>query len=107
MDSENVNISSKDFWFKIVEFLQQNWALIEEDTESEACIIYFISDGSGVFDQIQRHSAETVLSNMIKIPKPRASSSHQDRHILGINTQMEIFIHRADFGGCKLTKSVN
>jgi len=58
MDSENVNISSKDFWFKIVEFLQQNWALIEEDTESEACIIYFISDGSGVFDQIQYPTIE-------------------------------------------------
>jgi len=52
MDSENIAISSKDFWFKIVEFLQQNWALIEKDAESTACIIYFISDSSGVFDQI-------------------------------------------------------
>ena len=53
MNSEKVAITSKDFWFKIVDFLQQNWALIEKDAESEDCIIYFIHDGSGVFDQIQ------------------------------------------------------
>ena len=58
MNSENVLISSKDFWFKIVDFLQQNWALIENDAESEACIIYFIHDGSGVFDQMQYPNTE-------------------------------------------------
>jgi len=52
MNSENVSIFSKDFWFKIVDFLQQNWALIEKDAGSEGCIIYFIHDESGVFDQI-------------------------------------------------------
>ena len=41
MNSEKVDIAGKDFWFKIVDFLQQNWALIEKD------------DGSGVFDQIK------------------------------------------------------
>jgi hypothetical protein len=52
MNKENVDIESKDFWFKIVDFLQQNWALIEKDAGSEAFTIYFIHDGSGVFDQI-------------------------------------------------------
>lgn len=52
MNSKKVEISSKDFWFKIVDFLQQNWALIENDAESEACTIYFIHDGAGVFDHI-------------------------------------------------------
>jgi hypothetical protein len=28
---ETVEIRSRDYWFKIVEFLQQNWALIDED----------------------------------------------------------------------------
>ena len=58
MDSEKVNISSRDFWFKIVEFLQQNWALIEKDAESEGCTIYFIHDGSGVFDQMPYPTVE-------------------------------------------------
>lgn len=58
MNSENVDISSRDFWFKIVDFLQQNWALVEKDARSEACIINFIHDGSGIFDQIQYPTME-------------------------------------------------
>jgi hypothetical protein len=64
MDSENIAISSKDFWFKIVEFLQQNWALIEKDAESRACIIYFIHDGAGVFDQIQYPTTEEAEKSL-------------------------------------------
>jgi hypothetical protein len=64
MDSENIAISSKDFWFKIVEFLQQNWALIEKDAESESCIVYFIHDGSGVFDQIQYPTIEEAEKSL-------------------------------------------
>jgi hypothetical protein len=58
MDSEEVNISSRDFWFKIVDFLQQNWALIDKGAESESCTIYFIHDGSGVFDKIEHATIE-------------------------------------------------
>jgi hypothetical protein len=46
-----IEIKSKDFWFKVVEFLQQNWALIEEQ-RGGGCIVYFVHDASGVFDQI-------------------------------------------------------
>ena len=31
MKKEGVQIGSRDFWFKIVDFLQQNWALIDSD----------------------------------------------------------------------------
>ena len=58
MNSEKVEIAGKDFWFKIVDFLQQNWALIEKEAGSKDCIIYFIHDGSGVFDQIQSPTME-------------------------------------------------
>ena len=30
-EDKTVEIRSRDYWFKIVEFLQQNWALIDED----------------------------------------------------------------------------
>jgi hypothetical protein len=30
MNTEKLEIPSRDFWFKIVDFLQQNWALIEK-----------------------------------------------------------------------------
>ena len=45
-----VEIKSRDYWFKIVEFLQQNWAVIE-NTE-HAAVVWFFSDTSGVFDQL-------------------------------------------------------
>lgn len=58
-----VLLTNKNFWVKVVEFLQQNWALIEE--EGNGVRIYFISDTSGVFDQLtfeSRAHAENALS---------------------------------------------
>jgi hypothetical protein len=45
-----VEIQSRDYWFKVVDFLQQNWALIDETTES--CAVFFFGDTSGVFDRL-------------------------------------------------------
>ena len=50
---KQILIHSQDYWFKIVEFLQQNWALIDRDTRGDGYIVYFISDSSGVFDQMR------------------------------------------------------
>lgn len=57
-----VEIQSRDYWFKIVEFLQQNWALIDETTEG--CTVFFFGDTSGVFDKLAFSTvaeAETAL----------------------------------------------
>ena len=61
MSRQIVEIISTDFWFKIVEMLQQNWALIEKDLDSDTCTIYFIHDGSGVFDQIRFASKDDTF----------------------------------------------
>lgn len=53
MKDEIVEIQSRDYWFKVVEMLQQNWALIEPSQSSRSCVVYFIGDTSGVFDQIE------------------------------------------------------
>jgi hypothetical protein len=57
-----VSIESRDYWFKIVDFLQQNWALVDETT---ACAtIWFMGDTGGVFDKIEcpsAHDAEGAL----------------------------------------------
>ena len=37
---EEVQINSRDYWFKIVEFLQQNWALIDSK-ETGGCTVLF------------------------------------------------------------------
>jgi hypothetical protein len=49
--SEPVRIQSKDFWVKVVEMLQQNWAVMEPDATA-GVRVYFISDASAVFDEI-------------------------------------------------------
>jgi len=63
MNSETVSIQSRDYWFKIVDFLQQNWALL--DAEGAGCVVWFFGDTSGVFDELRFPSfgeAEAALS---------------------------------------------
>ncbi|MBA3632044.1 MAG: hypothetical protein H0W58_04415 [Acidobacteria bacterium] len=63
MHDEEIKITSRDYWFKVVDFLQQNWALIDE-TADGAAIVYFFGDTSGIFDQMtfsSKAEAETSL----------------------------------------------
>ena len=53
MHGKEVEIRSRDYWFKIVEFLQQNWALIDEDATGPSCTVFFFGDTSGVFDRLR------------------------------------------------------
>ena len=48
---KEITINSRDYWFKIVEFLQQNWALIDEVPDGPGCTVFFFGDTSGVFDR--------------------------------------------------------
>ena len=45
-----MQIASRDYWFKVVEMLQQNWALIEP--AERGVTVFFLQDASGVFDQL-------------------------------------------------------
>jgi hypothetical protein len=56
------NKLAKDPWFKIVEFLQQNWAVIV-DRKDEVLVVFY-GDTCGVFDEITfptREEAEKAL----------------------------------------------
>ena len=50
-DEEPIEIVSRDYWFKIVEFLQHNWALV--DVTDAGVQVWFIGDPSGVFDSLR------------------------------------------------------
>ncbi len=93
----NVEISSRDYWFKVVEFLQQNWALIDSNSD-ESCTVFFISDSSGVFDRLSfpsENEAKKALNrngfarfadnkkaqNFISAPKPPFKEHH---HLNGL-----------------------
>lgn len=60
---ETIDIKSRAYWFKVVEMLQQNWALIEE-VNSNQYRIYFISDTSGVFDEMNFNSLDDAISSL-------------------------------------------
>lgn len=49
-DDGVVEIVSRDYWFKIVDFLQQNWALV--DPHESGVVVWFFGDTSSVFDQL-------------------------------------------------------
>ncbi len=53
MNEETIEITSREYWFKVVEMLQQNWALLEPNKEKSGITLYFIHDDSGVFDQME------------------------------------------------------
>jgi hypothetical protein len=82
-----VEIGSRDFWYKIVEFLQQNWALVDAGSGSSGCTVYFLSDTSGVFDHMifpdpasaeyelgangfRRYSGDLRAQSMMRPPEP-------------------------------------
>jgi hypothetical protein len=48
--NDPVSIQSRDYWFKVTEMLQQNWALI--DSGNDGAKVYFVTDTSGVFDEL-------------------------------------------------------
>lgn len=48
---EHVTIASRDYWFKVVEMLQQNWALV--DASEGGVVVWFFGDTSGVFDELR------------------------------------------------------
>lgn len=62
---ETVHIESIDFWVEIVEMLQQNWALVESDGRGGARIC-FISDASGVFDEMTYPSLDDALKALYR-----------------------------------------
>ena len=52
-----IEIASRDYWVKIVEFLQQNWALIAPGSNA-GVTVFFLHDLSGVFDRLSFSSQE-------------------------------------------------
>lgn len=54
-----------DSWVKVVGMLQQNWALIGEGP-GKAARVHFITDTSGVFDEIAFTSTEAATEALVR-----------------------------------------
>ncbi|MEO2015172.1 MAG: hypothetical protein ABGZ53_12450 [Fuerstiella sp.] len=58
--TNEIPIGSSDYWFKVIDFLQQNWALIEP--VENGVTVYFLNDDSNVFDELQFKSMDEADS---------------------------------------------
>jgi len=61
----HINIASTTYWFKVVEFLQTNWALLEESPDG-ITTAWFIDDTGGAFDHIQFPSLERAVKGLMR-----------------------------------------
>ena len=43
-----IGVQSREYWFKTVDFLQQNWALVDEAIEG--VVVWFFGDTAEAFD---------------------------------------------------------
>ncbi len=101
-----VEIINRDLWFKVVEFLQQNWALIDKCEVDKRCNVFFINDASGAFDKIQFSSfaeaqeglRKMALNAIQKIRNHRNSLLRQNRLFVKPHTLMAQFTHQEGSG---------
>lgn len=50
MKRDIIPIPNTHYWYKVVDFLQQNWAVIEHGPDKTT--VFFFHDGAGVFDSM-------------------------------------------------------
>ena len=101
-----MEILSKDYWFKVVEMLQQNWALIEPSQSGKSCVGYFIGGTSDVFDQfefaeIAEAEKQLRINRFAKYEDDEKAKKFivpRHRHFTSRATRMERFTHRVNSG---------
>ncbi len=61
---KEIELKSETFWVKIVDFLQQNWALIE--IIDSKIIVFFIQDASMIFDKMEFNTIQEAENGLLK-----------------------------------------
>ena len=74
--TEPVAINNSDFWVKVVGMLQQNWAMIEPE-DAGGARVYFITDTSGVFDELAFVSESAAREALVRNGFRRISEDSQ------------------------------
>ena len=101
-----MQIASRDYWFKVVEMLQQNWALIEP--AERGVTVFFLQDASGVCSinwRLRRSRkrrwlcSATGLGASPMMQRLRGSSLHRNRRSPQSNTRMAGSTRQAGSGG--------
>ena len=61
---DSKEVPSDRLWFKVVEFLQTNWAIIDDQSNGRVRVL-LINDNSGVFDAMSFESLEEAVSGLV------------------------------------------
>lgn len=77
-----VNIESRDYWFKIVDMLQQIWALVDRAQDAFSVTVFFVQDRSGVFDRLQFPSAAEAEQALLRNGFSRFSEDPRAQELL-------------------------
>jgi hypothetical protein len=61
---ESFFIHGNQWWVKIVEMLQQNWAIIQTPADGDGVVVLFVADDGGVFDEMPFSDAEHAARSL-------------------------------------------
>ncbi|MBL7004455.1 MAG: hypothetical protein ISR69_10555 [Gammaproteobacteria bacterium] len=60
---EEVTINNEDYLYKIVGFLQVNWAFIQpENSDTSECVVKFVNNASVLMDELKFDSRDDAYS---------------------------------------------
>lgn len=72
-----------DYWFKVVDFLQQNWAIIKT-TEQGRCCIYFFGDTAGIFDTLDFSTQSNAEAGLVRNGFKRYADDSEAQQFIAI-----------------------
>jgi hypothetical protein len=81
MNTKTLNIPSRDYWFKVTDMLQQNWALISPGDDGTVTA-FFISDASGVFDRLSFPTTTDAAAALTRNGFARYAEDHEARDFI-------------------------
>jgi TFIIF-interacting CTD phosphatase-like protein len=64
---EELEINNKDYLYKIIGFLQTNWAFVQpENSDTGGCIVKFVNNRSELMDELKFDSKDEAYSALKK-----------------------------------------
>jgi|ETNmetMinimDraft_26_1059896.scaffolds.fasta_scaffold393262_1 hypothetical protein len=80
---------TEDYWFKVVDMLQQNWALIELE-ENGTATIYFFHDLSKIIDKMEFRSKSLAEAGLKRNGFSRFADDREAQQFIALPAPPEI-----------------
>ena len=86
-----MDIQSTDYWVKILDNHQENWALLEPSGFTDGCTVFFLGSNSGVFDRLRFHKTSAALDELRLNGFHRLSENQRARELYEVPPQPPFF----------------